>query len=194
MTAEPVRPMIPWVVLWSAQRDAIVRNWDFGWRPDGIVDRTRQAVRAFGFTWKFYDSLLSGQGRPIFSELDTQRQIAAMRGPRCQVCGKKLPGTNTPWLLTSLDLAHASKRGSWVTPTAPTCEACWPVAERLCPHLMEQAPRRVIVPSFRVWGAAGKWYRGPQDRDGLIGHYERGCAEAPHVLAAQMLVQLEGLA
>jgi hypothetical protein len=185
---------IPWVVLWTAQRDAILRDWDWAWTPGGIVDRRGGAHQAWGFHWKFYDSKLNGVGRPIFSELDTQRQVAAMRGPRCQVCGNKLPKTNTPWLLTAVDVGNAVHRGgTFVTPTAPTCEDCWPVAEKLCPHLVQFPPRRVHVPSYRVWGAAGKHFRGPADRDGQVGHFQMGCDQAPWVLAAQMLVELEGV-
>jgi hypothetical protein len=65
----------------------------------------------------------------------------------------------TPWLLPGHEWAAlADDTAQQVTSTAPCCERCWPVADRLCPYLRAAPNWRGFLHRPRRWGVVGDIY------------------------------------
>lgn len=131
--------------------------------PDG------HHLELFGVTW-LKMSNEQGSGDPLFSQVHTLRQVRCMKGPRCQVCGARLP-RNEPisWLLngvtdTAVYNVVSAGSGDMLTQTPPVCRDCIPRALLRCPHLSALANPIVLhVTGFERWGVQGDLYASASD-------------------------------
>lgn len=117
------------------------------------------------------------------------RQRRASRLLRCQVCDTQLDRQRTPWLFSDLEWPNLTER-PW-TNTPPTCENCWPIAERQCPHLRRQQPVvRCYVIASTPFGIQGDLYTrgGQSDLRAVAARY--GSPRICGMLAKQALVTI----
>jgi hypothetical protein len=138
-----------------------------------------------------------GAGEPQWAEVNGPRQRQAMRHPRCQVCGQPMAADMPiPFLfsrpeLAALRLAEA-EGGPATTTTPPCCHACWPLATRLCPHLIRNGSVPCQVTAITSWGACGDLYTadGQRHRQRSLPH---GHPRLPRLLGKQAVVQLHDI-
>lgn len=187
---------VPFVAMWSEEQDNIDPiRMNF----ENLIEGPRDNRGVF---WQGYKDAM-GEGRPVFAQVHPIRQKMCMEGPYCQVCGKQLPKRNVPWLMPRNgdqpdDLIDRNAR-PFTTPTPPTCQDCWPVAEVQCPHLREHPFWHIIVKDYSLHGVYGDafWRTGPL-RTGQAG--ERGLLlvfgnpDFPHLrnqfVAKQLVVKI----
>lgn len=150
MTVTERPSVIPWVAMWSSERDAVK---SFAWTPIGLAGDF--AFHAFGCGWiNFGNSPTVGE--PLFGQVHTTRQFRCMKGSRCQVCARKFePGEPIPWLVPD---AHSQFLPHLITQTPPVCERCLPVAKELCPFLRSNDVVELTVKRHRVFGVVGDYY------------------------------------
>lgn len=116
--------------------------------PDGAVNRDE-----WGFLWRREGA--GRKGEPQFAELNAYRQKQSMRGPKCHVCGRKLPAGPITWLLPKNALS-VSPEGRVTTISPPTCTGCVLLGRELCPHLRRGGSDLLLVKRWHVWGVIGE--------------------------------------
>lgn len=149
---------VPWVTRWTNEvsRDVpdIVPGGIRGVRwayPDGMENRERTA---FG-TLLWVREGLGRSGEPMYADVNTYRQRAAMTKCKCQVCGAKIDGRPVLWLIPTAEANMVDEDGTLKTTSPPTCEACIPLALELCPALPRMGWTVLKVVDYEVWGVFG---------------------------------------
>ena len=151
---------VPWVARWSAQVSPetygvkVVQTQGGGYhlRVEYPEDNWRDQ---HGTLWQ-HEGLVRA-GEPQFGMVSTWRQRAAMVKRLCQVCGSKIEGKMTPWILDMMESDMVEiLDGDPLTATAPVCESCIPLARRLCPHLSKGGSKVYDVLEYELWGVFGE--------------------------------------
>lgn len=154
---------VPWVTKWSGERVereglhvvAEPGGFALAYEEPGPFDRD-----SLGALW--LRDAPGRRGEPLFAQVHAGRHRQCMVGPRCQVCGRRLPEEEIPWLFPAGLWAAGEPERLTVTP--PTCLACWSLAERLCPHLRRGGVVRVVVERRELWGVVGDLYVPVEER------------------------------
>jgi hypothetical protein len=186
---------VPWLTRWTGEHlpgQRIVLQFLDGtvslrYAAPTPVDRDRRGV-----LW-LREGSAAGTGQPEWAHVNGPRQRLAMRARRCQVCGQHLPPGPVPFLFSRPELA-ALRRAEAVgapatTTTPPCCPACWPVATRLCPHLIRHGAVPCQVDDVTAWGAYGDLYTpdGQCHRNQQLSLHD---PRLPRLLGKQAIVRL----
>lgn len=127
---------VPWVVIWTAEQRA---DLQCGWTQQGLYAIGADQEHRFGMTLLAVPN--TPLGEPVFTETHSRRQRMCMLGPRCQVCGTRLPkGQPVPFILPHVADVQGLYDHEGVTQTPPVCEACLDAAPLWCPHLRRNPP------------------------------------------------------
>lgn len=170
---------VPWVARWSAQTSPNAYGVKVVQKPDGYrlrIDYQDNNWRdQHGVLWQ-QEGLVRG-GEPQFGMVSTWRQRAAMVRRLCQVCGNKIEGPLTPWILDLMETQMVEiLDGFHLTATAPVCESCITLAQRLCPHLSTGGNKVYDVLEYEIWGVFGEVVtmaeNGPKRFQANIGYRE----------------------
>lgn len=144
---------VPWITRWTGEvsHEPYGYNQQPGRRltvgyPDGKENREGN-----GLLW-MREGLGRG-GRPMWADVNTYRQRAAMARCKCQVCGSTINARPVLWLMPTVETMMIEEDGTLKTTTAPTCEACIPLALELCPALPKMGWTICKVLEYEVWGA-----------------------------------------
>ena len=152
---------VPWITLWSNEQltdpDDTAMGIFAGEEPGEIVlayknypDAEREAS---GILWQ-REGIARG-GEPLFAQVSTYRQRAAMRKRLCQVCGQKIESKVIRWLMAPGQL-DVSPWGEACTMNAPTCNPCLDMALEKCPHLIKAGHFVARVLEYELWGVFGE--------------------------------------
>lgn len=147
---------VPWVTKWSGETSMDPFTFAMNERaelhvvyPDGPEFRDDH-----GYLWRREG--VGRKGEPQFAQVNAHRQRQAMRVPRCQVCGSRLPSDRPiRWLLPK-NTMQVTPEGAVTVFSPPTCEGCVPLARQLCPHLRKEGSGLLLVKAFHVWGVMGE--------------------------------------
>lgn len=196
---------VPWIARWTGE----LKNEPYSYQivrdgpgssghlrviyPDHNEDREDSGV-----IWQREG--IDRSGTPKFADVNTYRQRLAMKKRMCQVCGDKITGPITPWLLDSIealaiDGGYELVDGDPITTTAPICEECIPIAQRYCPHLSKHGSKIWDVLEYKLWGIFGEvliWQDGGPGRIQTSIGYDQDYGEGfslEQVLAKQQIVQ-----
>lgn len=150
---------VPWVARWtnevSAQRYEVAPNRD-----------GRLTYKDGNNTYDKNDPTILWQreginrgGEPMWADVSTYRQRAAMLKRLCQVCGNKIPDGPINWLLT-VDTVEQYPMGEGeppvsLTSSAPTCDGCVDVALNHCPHMIGKGGLLATIADYKIWGVSG---------------------------------------
>lgn len=139
---------VPWVALWTSERDKVVPVTVTTAGIDGPRD-------AHGVYWMtFGDS--PGVGEPLFGHVHTGRQVRCMRKCLCQVCGKKIRRDRCHWILNGVESELLQEGKPHQTQTPPVCSECIKVALEYCPHLASLKKVTILtVTHYRSVGVLG---------------------------------------
>jgi hypothetical protein len=165
---------VPWAAKWSEESIPaslgvlqLPNGTPYVGYPDRNEDRDEH-----GYLWRREGIVRAGT--PQFAQLNAYRQRAAMRLPRCQVCGVKLAkGAPIRWLLPPNGVIHSGDDPAALTHSPPTCDGCVPLARRLCPHLSAHGSMLVEVRDFKLWGLIGECFVLGRDELGRIAVTDR---------------------
>lgn len=149
---DPDGNVVPWITRWTGEvhprrvqvtleRVGLVASYGDE-LPDNRDDR--------GILWQREG--ISRTGRPQWAHINTYRQRASVRKGLCQVCGKKIENRPVNWLITKSALMF--KDDIALTTSAPTCDACIPIALELCPHFLN-SDERPLLGKVLEWAPAG---------------------------------------
>lgn len=191
---------VPWVTRWSgevtSERVAVEIDREHVFLTYQHPQETRDE---HGVLWR-QEGILR-RGNPLWAEINAHRQRLAMRKRLCQVCGTKIDGRPIRWLvphdqLWSGDPNRPQDAGTKLTISAPTCDACIPLAQKLCPFLKSKDTAILRVLDYEMWGVYGEAVsvdretgRG-KDLRGIYVPYEDSPVELSAVLAFQQVVRL----
>lgn len=159
---------VPWIARWTgevipeASKVVITRREDGGLSLHYEESKHENRDR-FGVLWQ-REGINRG-GEPLYGQVNTYRQRRCMLKSRCQVCGGPVNDhaegdPYTTWLMPLGflewvdDEVHAEPTP--VTATAPTCEACIPLALDVCPNLRTEGYELYHVLDWGVWGVRGR--------------------------------------
>lgn len=142
--------IVPNVALWTSERNSMKTIM---LTERGVIGKRDK----HGIYWAQYGNS-QGVGDPVFGEVHTERQVAAMRGPLCQVCGNKLEYP-FHWILNRMD-AELLGQEFIATQTPPVCKKCISIALKNCPHLISMGDTVPIlqVNSYTCVGAIGELF------------------------------------
>lgn len=145
---------VPWITRWSNEILRIPYSLEVvpggtirTVYPDGNEDRLGDTL------WQ-REGLTRG-GEPQWKSVNTYRQRKAMRRCHCQVCGDKIDTRPITFLMPMDGLEHLDEN-TVLTVQAPTCEACIPLALKLCPHLKKYGYQIVKAIDYSMWGIYGE--------------------------------------
>ena len=190
---------VPWITRWTGELSP-ERN-DYGvevakdgeWRlayPDGHSVRDDR-----GILWQREG--LGRKGEPMWADVSTFRQRAAMKRGLCQVCGTTI--TERPYrFLIPRDGMEQYDADTWLTMQAPVCIECVPLALKLCPALKRDGYQLLRVLDYQAWGVLGQvTYR---DERGFHKIQATVCFDTSeygpdfrlsHVMAQQVVIKLD---
>jgi hypothetical protein len=143
---------VPWVALWTAEREAL-RPAKVVWTdPPTILDPEPDE---YGVRFREYPDDLQGHGEPIFAHVHTRRQVKAMGEGFCQVCGVQMFQWDVTWVLDEVSQMLFDLGGPYYVQTPPTCRKCIKIAVDVCPHLIGlKSTGRLRVIRAQDWGIA----------------------------------------
>lgn len=181
----PVPWVVPWTAEWINPSDVPVQ-----WLGDRITLGQPDVERdSLGALWQPVGNA-RGDGEPVWADVHIGRQRLAMRQGRCQVCAVPLDRQRTPWLFEKAEFDDLAVHT--FTDTPPTCESCWPTAQRLCPHLRVNDSVPVYLVGVRRWGIRGDRF-GPLGRVNRALYVPDGHSYMPTMVAKQMVVTWDRL-
>ncbi|MCN9244509.1 hypothetical protein NGF19_27630 [Streptomyces sp. RY43-2] len=135
----------------------------------------------------------SRTGKPIYGQMNADRQRDCMYDLLCQVCAEPASRTGDGWLF--LDWVMPQDPPTWpegsLTNMPPLCVECARVAVEQCPHSGRFVPLRVKLP--RLWGVSGVAYQWTDDgwrSDDTIPWIKYGDDRLHCVLASQLIREL----
>lgn len=185
---------VPWVARWTGQvygRPAQVTTIEGRsnlFYEDGHEIRDEH----HGILW--IREGLTRNGDPEFAQVSAHRQRMAMRRRLCQICGGGLPDGVINWLMHP-DQLEVRQDGSTLTQSPPTCDACIPLALKLCPAL-KKSHQIVKVLEYQLWGVSGLIVSVDEDRKvqqsrrNVLIQYGREGWNYGAVVAKQQVVEL----
>lgn len=193
---------VPWITRWTGEVHP--DRFDYGVQVAGDV-----LAGEFSVTYEDGKNIRDGRGilwqregigrrgEPMYADVSTYRQRAAMKKRLCQVCGSKITDNPTNFLIPLVAGMEQFDENTTVTMQAPVCEGCVPLAIRMCPALKREGYQHLKVLAYRAWGVFGQvTYPTPQGfqrMQGTVG-YDESYGDGfnfGHVLAQQQVVQLE---
>lgn len=193
---------VPWITRWSQEVHPDRHNLEIERRDDGglrvvYLDRARENRDKFGVLW-MKEGLAQGQGEPLWKEVNTHRQRACMIRSKCQVCGKTITDKPIHWLLPLDTLQwvqdEVHTEATPLTASAPTCEACIPLALDVCPNLKAKGWQLYYVLDWGVWGVRGMHHflagGTIRRRNSLVPYDLRGYENTPAFEGATLAQQL----
>lgn len=190
---------VPWITRWTGELDperfeyGAEVNRDGQWRityPDNKNVRDRR-----GILWQREG--IGRKGEPMWADVSTYRQRAAMQRGLCQVCGKD--AGPPPWhFLIPRDGMEQFDDQTWLTMQAPVCDGCVPLAIKLCPALKRVGYQLLKVVDYDLWGVLGQvTYR---DEKGRFNRFQSAVSfdtrdygefRLGHILAQQLVVSFD---
>lgn len=187
--------VVPWITRWTNERQG--QPVAYGRiAPTGVWGATYADVipdNRDGRDILWQREGISRGGQPQWAHVNTFRQRAAMHKRLCQVCGQRITERPTSWLVPAPLLNF--DWGDPLTMSAPTCEACIPIAMDMCPHLGDSDARLMLgkVLDYELAGVYGSAFVTPDDTPELIGQclYLYGESSVPPqaVIAQQQVVR-----
>lgn len=189
---------VPWVARWTDQKSIntygvkVMQTKGGGYHLRAEYNAGDNFRDQHGVLWQQEGLVRSGE--PEFGMVSTWRQRAAMTKRLCQVCGDKIEGKTTPWIIDLMEAEFLD--GDPLTTTAPVCNGCVDLALNHCPHLKSAGAKVYDVLEYELWGVFGEVVvmkeGGPRRFQTQIGYredYGEGFS-LESVLAKQMVVKL----
>ena len=148
---------VPWITRWTGEVMPDRNQYSVEIRADGSF---RVAYPDGKNTRDLLDILwqregIGRKGEPMWADVSTYRQRAAMARGLCQVCGTKI-NAETFLFLIPRDAMEWFDEDTPITMQAPVCEECVPLALKLCPALKRNGYQLLKVINYDLWGVMGQ--------------------------------------
>lgn len=195
---------VPWITRWSGEVQPDAYHYGAALTGDPAAGEFhvtypdgKNMRDAKGILWQREG--LGRNGEPMWADVSTYRQRAAMTRGLCQVCGTKI-NTRPFRFLIPVDGMERFDADTLVTMQPPVCEECVPLALRLCPALKRDGYQLLKVLDYTLWGVMGQvtFYEsaesGFRKMQGTVSFEDLekygATFRLDHVMAQQMVVQI----